>query len=92
MQQTIWITNNSFITELLCYQTVFKGTIFYILTNNLFSSFVNEFTCSLQRITNNTTSKNSKTMLHIIITLNKGPNTSYMHTYKVKVDPLALSH
>ena len=36
MQQTIWITNNSFITELLCYQTLFKGTIFYILTNNLF--------------------------------------------------------
>ena len=102
MQQTIWITNNSFITELLWYQTLFKGPIFYILTNDLFLDLPIKFqfskwiyllsTMSLERITNNTTSKISKNYVAYHYSLNKVPNTSYLHTYKVKVDPLALSH
>ncbi|KAM3691074.1 hypothetical protein ACJW31_09G167700 [Castanea mollissima] len=47
---------------------------------------------SLESITNNTTSKISKNFVAYHYSLNKGPNTSYLHTYKVKVDLLALSH
>ena len=47
---------------------------------------------SLERITNNTTSKISKNDVAYHYSLDIGPNTSYLHTYKVEVDPLALSH